>query len=95
MVPAGGEGECIKVIQVENGSLSELVEVFLSITRGFDVPAGTVVLLSSASYIAVMGTADYATEFVRVSGVLRGTFTGGVSVLHPLPLGWYTQHNRN
>ncbi len=81
----GGEGECLKIVQVENGSLSELVEVFMGITRGFDVPAGTVVLLGSVSYMANMGTADYTTEFVRASGMLRGAFTGGVIVLHSIP----------
>ncbi len=64
MVPAGREGECtIKIVQVENGSLSELVEVFLGLTRGFDMPAGAVVLLSSPSHASVVGTADCATEF--------------------------------
>ncbi len=49
MVLVGGEGECLKIVQVENGSLTELVEVFLGLTRGFDVPAGAVVMLSSPS----------------------------------------------
>ncbi len=48
LVLVGGEGECLKIIQAENGSLTELVEVFLGLTRGFDVPAGAVVLLSSS-----------------------------------------------
>jgi hypothetical protein len=85
MVPAGGEGECLKIIQVENSTLIELVEVFLGMTRGFDVPAGTVVLLSSASHAASVGTADYAADFVRASGLLRGTFTGDINVLHGVP----------
>jgi hypothetical protein len=85
MVPAGGEGECLKIIQVENGTLVELAEVFLSMTRGFDVPAGTVILLASASHAAVVGTADYAAEFVRASGLLRGTFAGDINVLHGIP----------
>ncbi len=57
-VPVGGEGECLKIIQVENGSLTELVEIFLGLTRGFDVPAGAVVLLSSPTHAAAIGTAD-------------------------------------
>jgi hypothetical protein len=71
MVPVGGEGECLMIIQVENGTLVELVEVFLGMTRGFDVPAGAVVLISSPSHAAAIGTADYAAEFVRASGQLR------------------------
>ncbi len=36
MVPAGGEGNgtCMKIIQIEHGNLSELVSVFLEITKG-------------------------------------------------------------
>jgi hypothetical protein len=85
MVPAEGEGECLKIIQVENGSLADLVEVFLGVTRGFDVPAGAVVLIASASHAAAVGTADYASDFVRASGSLRGAFAGAVTVQHGVP----------
>jgi hypothetical protein len=74
MVPVEGEGECLKIILVENCALTDLVEVFLGLTRGFDMPAGTVVLMSSASHAAAVGTADYAADFVRASGALRGAF---------------------
>ncbi len=37
MAPAGGGGECLKIIQVENGTLMDLVEVFLGLSRGFDM----------------------------------------------------------
>jgi hypothetical protein len=60
----GGEGECVKIIQVENGSLSDLVEVFLGLTRGFDLPVSAVILLSSPSHAAFVGTAEYAADFV-------------------------------
>jgi hypothetical protein len=54
-------------------------------TRGFDVPAGTVVLISSPSHAATMRTADYAAELVRASGQLRGAFAGGINILHGVP----------
>jgi hypothetical protein len=85
MVPVGGEGECLKIMLIENGSLTELVEAFLGMTRGFDVPAGSVILLASASCAAASGTAEYAAEFVRAAGVLRGAFAGGVNVVHGIP----------
>jgi hypothetical protein len=85
LVPVGGEGECVKIIQVENSSLTELVDVFLGLTRGFDVPAGAVVLMSSPSHAAAVGTAEYTAEFVRSAGRLRGAFMGGVTVLHGIP----------
>jgi hypothetical protein len=80
MAPAGGEGECLKIILVENSSLTDLVDVFLGMSRGFDMPAGTVVLLASPSHAATIGTADYASELVRASGKLRG-----FNVLHGIP----------
>jgi hypothetical protein len=76
MIPAGGEGdgECLKVIQIEHGSLAELVNVFLEITKGFSIPAGTIVVMASASSMAMYGTADYAKEFVKANIKLRETF---------------------
>jgi hypothetical protein len=87
MVPAGGEGdgECLKVIQVEHGSLAELVDVFLEITKGFSIPAGTILVMASASSMAMYGTADYAKEFVKANIKLRETFSGGVRVVHGVP----------
>ncbi len=56
MIPAGGEGdgECIKIIQVEHGSLTELVDVFLEITKGFSIPTRTVLMMASASSMAMI-----------------------------------------
>jgi hypothetical protein len=66
--------ECLKVIQIEHGSLAELVNVFLEITKGFSIPAGTIVVMASASSMAMYGTADYAKEFVKANIKLRETF---------------------
>jgi hypothetical protein len=48
----------MKIIQVEHGSLAELVSVFLEITKGFAIPAGIVLLLASASHMTAVGTAE-------------------------------------
>jgi hypothetical protein len=85
MVPAEGEGECLKIIQVENGSLANLVEVFLRVTRGFNVPVGAVVLIASASHAAAVRAAGYAADFRRASGSLLGAFARSVTVLHGVP----------
>jgi hypothetical protein len=82
----GGKGECLKIIQIENGTLVELVDVFLELTKGFTVLAGTVLLISSASHMAAVGTAEYAAAFVRARVRVGKTFTNGVRVLHGLPL---------
>ncbi len=96
MVQVGGgeEGECLKIIQVENGSLTYLVEAFLSVTSGFNMSAATVVPLSSPSYAAATGTAEYAAEFDWSSGQLRNVFMGGShsTALNPLLSWWHKQH---
>jgi hypothetical protein len=53
------------------------------------VPAGTVVMHSSASHLAEVGVTAYATEFVSARGRLRGVFGGGLEIIHgfPIPLG--------
>ncbi len=61
---------------VENCNLADLVEVFLGLTRGFDMPAGSVVLMSSASHAA---------DYVRALGALTGAFAGSLTVLHGIP----------
>ena len=46
------DGECIKIIRSEDGNLAELANAFLEIIKGFAVPAGSQVLLSSLSQLA-------------------------------------------
>jgi hypothetical protein len=40
-LPAEDGGECLKIIRVEDAGLQELVTLFLEATRGFIMPAGT------------------------------------------------------
>jgi hypothetical protein len=77
MLPVEGDGECIKIIQVENGTLDDLTGVLLGVTVGFAVPAGTVVVICSASYMVAVGAAVYAEDLVRAYGTLLGAFGGG------------------
>ncbi len=64
--PCGGRGGQY-IILIEHGTLAELVSVFLEITKAFAIPAGTVVLLASASHKATASTAEYATGFVKAN----------------------------
>ncbi len=78
MVPVGGgTGECLKIVQIENGSFGDLVNVLLEMTQGFAVPVGKVILLPSASHAVSVGSAEYAKDFVRAAQTLRRTFAGG------------------
>ena len=71
-----GEGECLKIIRVENGSLSELVTTFLATVGGREIPAGSVLLLFSASHLMLRGLPGYIQdltgELERLDKVSRG-----------------------
>jgi hypothetical protein len=39
------------LFRIENGSITELLEDFLEVTKGYVVPAGTVVVFTSAEFV--------------------------------------------
>jgi hypothetical protein len=75
VLPVEGEGHCFKVLQVENASLSDLTTVFLAAVEGFTMPAGTVVLISSLSHLAAVGTAAYAEDLVKAFKAVRAVYS--------------------
>jgi len=85
VIPVEGEGDCFKVIQVENASLSDLTTVFLAALEGFTVPAGAVVLISSLSHLAAVGTAAYAEDLVKAFKAVRAVYGNGVNIMHGIP----------
>ncbi len=60
--------------------------MFLDLTRGFDVPIGTVVTLASASHLGRCGVAAYARDVVAALGRVRDAFGGNVRVVHGFPI---------
>jgi hypothetical protein len=85
-VPVAGEGECLKIVIVEDGTLDDLATAFLDITKGFSIPAGSVVVLCSVSHLAWAGTAAYAGGWVAVRNRIMRMLGGGVEVVHGFPL---------
>jgi uncharacterized membrane protein YgcG len=85
-LPVEEDGECIKVLHIENSSLHELVQSLLEVTKGFMVPAVTVVLLSSGSFLAEVGTSEYIGWYLSARNALLGAFKGGLKVVHGLPI---------
>jgi hypothetical protein len=86
IIPVEGDGECFKIFRIEDGTIFELVDAFLGLTRGFSVPAGSVVVLASASHLARVGTAAYARDFVHEGGRLVSTKGGGIELVHGVPI---------
>ncbi len=56
-----------KNTQVGNTSLANLTNVFLGVTIGFAILAGTIISICFTSYTAAVGTAVYAENLVRAS----------------------------
>ena len=75
-----GDGRCIRVIRVENGSVIELAEAFLGTVSGWPVRVGTVVMISSATRLAQLGLAGYAEEFVRATRMISASLARSVTV---------------
>ncbi len=85
VIPVEGDGDCFKILQVENASLSDLTTVFLAALEGFAVPAGAVVLISSVSHLAAVGAAAYAEDLVRAYRAVRAVYGNGITVMHGIP----------
>jgi hypothetical protein len=85
VIPVEGDGDCFKILQVENASLSDLTTVFLAALEGFAVPAGAVVLISSVSHLAAVGAAAYAEDLVRAYRAVRAVYGSGITVMHGIP----------
>ncbi len=53
---------CIRVVRVEEGTLHELVQEFLSMVKKWMIVPGTIIMLGSLSQLGKQGTAWYAGE---------------------------------
>ena len=80
-------GQCIKIIRVENGTLWEIFGIFHeTIGRGrLHVPAGSVVLLGSASHLADVGLTAYIEELCAVAQRIQ-SLQGGCIYFSPCPM---------
>ena len=85
-LPTGGEGECLRILRLEDGSLGDLTQVILDTLKNFVVPAGSVILIHSLSHLAWVGPAAYAEDLVRARQRICGTYRSGVTVIHGLPV---------
>jgi hypothetical protein len=88
-LPANGKGECIRIMRVENGSLSEIShELIKRMPRGGAV-AGTVVMLGSAVQLGVESVAFYAAEWKKYRNILKRELGDIIVIplLHLTPVG--------
>ena len=75
---------CLSVLRVEHASLNELADSFTELTKGGLLPEGSMLLLSSVSHLARVGTESYCLELVSVINRLRKVI-GHSSFVSPGP----------
>jgi len=84
MLPAG-EGDCVIIVRVEDGTLPEIEGAFAERLGAYLRPhgslsAGSLILIGSLSHLRTRGLADYAESLVRVISSLSGRAGAGVDV---------------
>jgi hypothetical protein len=88
-LPASGKGECIRIMRVENGSLSEITHELIRKMPSGGAVAGTVVMLGSAIQLGVESVAFYAAEWKKCRNVLKKELGDIIVIplLHLTPVG--------
>ncbi len=62
-LPADGEGECIRILRIENGSLAEIAKELASQAPRAGILPGTVIMLGAPQQLAVVSVEFYAQEW--------------------------------
>ena len=85
-LPSSSSGDCLAIIRIEDGTLSELTSTFLKLTSGCNLPVGSVVILASINHLGRVRSAAYAEDLVDAMGTIKRTFGGQIRILHGYPL---------
>jgi uncharacterized membrane protein len=81
-------------MRIEDGGIMELINAFLETTKGFVIPAGTVLVVFSATRLAACGTESYAAEFAEAQFKVSKIMGNGVVMLHGFPILFTGTENR-
>jgi hypothetical protein len=84
MLEATGVRRCLKILRIEHGMLMELADALVEMLRGRFITAGSVVLLFSATNLAVAGTSGYCADLIGAIEKLKAG-VGEHVVYTPLP----------
>ncbi len=88
-LPASGQAECMRIMRVENGSLSEITHELIKKMPKGGAEAGTVVMLGSALQLGEESVAFYASEWKRCRNILKKELGDVIVIplLHLTPVG--------
>ncbi len=83
------ENRCLSIIRLEHGSLDDLIDLLLKISRPVSIPEGTVVLYGSLTTLGRVGTQSYASACINGKRRINGAIKGSVAIpFIPPPPGW-------
>ena len=80
-LPSDNSGaKCLKILRVEGANLGELADKFISLTKNWEVPAGSLVLIASLSHLAEVGLAAYTEDLAAAVSKLAVSFKKNVNI---------------
>ena len=77
-LPSNTEKQCLFIMRIENGSITDLVDKFLNITRGWKLPPGTIMVVSSATQLERCSIAAYTAALANNGGRVQRVFSGQI-----------------
>jgi hypothetical protein len=76
----------LKIIRIENGMLGEIVGCFLDLVKGRELPAGSTVVIFSATHLMMRGLTGYVSDMSSELSRLDRIFRGGLLSLPGIPV---------
>ena len=97
LLPAHFGSNCVGIIRVEDGTLSEILSLFRDVFRRYirpagSLPPGSIVLIGSVAHLAQTGLQQYTEDLTRSLAILGSEVGSGVTTIPyiPIPLGGIT-----
>jgi hypothetical protein len=84
-IPADSDGECMRILRVENGTLTEIADELLRLVPKEGIPKGSVIMYSAISQLGVISAEKYAMDWRKNRNWLIERL-GEVIVLPGIPL---------
>ena len=75
-LPSHAYKQCLFILRIENGSIADLVDKFLLLTRGWRLPPGSILVVSSATELARCGTVAYASSLASNGSRIQRAYQG-------------------
>ena len=82
-VMAGGEGECLKSVRIEDGDLHEITDLFIEMFSG-GLASSTIILLGSVTSMLHKGSSGYVFDWMACAKKLNSKW-GNVKVCPMIP----------